>query len=307
MINQAINTLIDWIVIIASDLLMPIMIMALIGGLVFRGLIYYTISREAWFANELEKRASALLESLGRDQLASFFVTVKQLLEKNYYELFVVRSIMKRRKPDSVASLSDRLFLVQHGCARLVQATTKSVRFIRADGVKPRFLAIAKNVFENNRCFNRVFGAIPTGIINDILNILPGLFIVAGIFGTFLGIMRALPELGAMDLADAEGSKKLMDAFLLKAAYAMGSSILGIACSVTLTLFNTACSPEKVFVGAVNRFESVLSSIWERCAGNEIPENLTEFDEHKDSLEALAHQAVEKELTKKMPLMRNAS
>lgn len=307
MINQIINTVIDWIVIISGDILMPMMILMLTGGLIGRALIYFTISRESWFSDQLEKRANARFDANDIAPDASFYVTMKRLLEKNYYELFVVRSIMKRRRPDSVATLSDRLFLVQHGCARLVKSTLRQIRFLKYEGQPPRFLDISKNVFETNQCFNKLFGVIPTNLVNDVLNILPGLFIIGGIFGTFLGIMKGLPSLGGMDLADVEGSKKIMDEFLLKAAYAMGSSILGMVCSVVMTVANTALSPEKMFIAAVNRFEAVLSAVWMRCTHNEVPSNLGDFDEHKDSLEALAEQAVEQEATKKVPLIRDAS
>jgi hypothetical protein len=307
MINQIINTVIDWIVIISGDILMPLMILMLTGGLVGRALIYFTISRESWFSDQLEKRANARFDADDIAPDASFYVTMKRLLEKNYYELFVVRSIMKRRRPDSVATLSDRLFLIQHGCARLVKSTLRQIRFLKYEGQPPRFLDISKNVFETNQCFNKIFGVVPTNLVNDVLNILPGLFIIGGIFGTFLGIMKGLPSLGGMDLADVEGSKKIMDEFLLKAAYAMGSSILGMVCSVVMTVANTALAPEKIFITAVNRFEAVLSSVWMRCTHNQVPANLSDFDEHKDSLEALAEQAVEQEAAKKVPLIRDAS
>jgi hypothetical protein len=110
-----------------------------------------------------------------------------------------------------------------------------------------------------------------------------------------------------MDLADPEGSKKIMDAFLVKCSYAMATSSMGIICSVTFTLFNTMLSPEKLFVQSVNRFETVLGGLWLRCTDNESPKDMREFDEHKDSLEALAEQAVEKEIAKQVPGMKSAS
>ena len=63
-------------------------------------------------------------------------------------------------------------------------------------------------MFENNPCFRKVFGYIPISVSNDFLAVLPGLFIVGGIFGTFLGIMKALPELGGMEVSDAKRPKR---------------------------------------------------------------------------------------------------
>jgi hypothetical protein len=90
-----------------------------------------------------------------------------------------------------------------------------------------------------------------------------------------------------------------MDAFLLKTSYAMNSSICGIFLSVVSSLFNACFSPEKVFNRTVDRFETALSLLWSRSDSNELPMNMSGFDENKDAMEALAEQALEKALTKK--------
>ena len=64
---------------------------------------------------------------------------------------------------------------------------------------------MTKNVFDNNPNFKKVMGVFPVQASHDVLNILPGIFIIGGIFGTFLGIMAALPELANMELSDVEG------------------------------------------------------------------------------------------------------
>src|SRR5690606_32507757 len=218
--------------------------------------------------------------------------------EKCYYELFEVRAIMKRRKPDYVMSLADRLFLVQQGCARLVKDTLKQIRHLKHNGDHPKFLEVSKNVFQNNACFSKLFGIVPISVFNDVLNLLPGIFIISGIFGTFLGITDSLPMLGNINLDDIESSRKTMDEFLGRIAFAMHTSILGIFLSVAMTIVNTLLSPEKLFVSIVNRYETTLDSLWYRSENNELPQNEKQFDEHKDSFEALAEQALQKELAR---------
>jgi hypothetical protein len=297
--NGMINKVVDQIVVLSTDILMPMMLLVFLFGISLRVLIWFTVSREYWYTYEFSKRVHAFLEDKATRPDASFYVTLKRLMEKTYYELFEVRAKMMRRRPDAVRSLADRLFLIQHGCARLVRDTLKQVKWLRYDGQHPRFLEISKNTFENNGCFNKVFGVLPVSGFNDFLNALPGLFIVGGIFGTFLGIMQALPDLSTMDLTDVEGTKTIMDTFLLKVAYSMSTSIVGIIFSVCQQLLNTALSPEKTFVSTVNRFESSLNELWFRCKNNLLPEDLKDFDEHKDPLEALASEAVEKENDRK--------
>jgi hypothetical protein len=295
-LNTFSSKLVDFFVIWAADLLFPIMTLTWFGLIVARGLVFYTVKRQNWFAVEFEKRVLNFMDSQNPKDRYSFYVVVKRMLEKTFYELFEIRGIMKRRKLDYITEPSDRLFLISHGCARMVKDTLKELRYLRREDEKPQFLEISKSVIQNNASFSKLFGFIPIGPFNDWLSLIPGLFIVGGIFGTFLGIMQALPELGNMDLTDPEGAKLIMDGFLLKVAFSMGTSVVGIVYSVSSTLFNSWINPEKVFGSVVERYDRCLYRLWNRCDTNDIPENLPTFDEHRDPIEALAELAVEKEL-----------
>jgi len=301
MSRELVHGIIEFFVEFATDNLLPVMVFMWIGGFILRSLIYFTVKREDWFARQFEKRTQEFLdhENEHHDAPSSFYVVVKKLLEKTYYEIFEVRAILKRRKPDIVMTLSDRIFLIQHGCAILVKDTLKQIRYLKHEGTRPKLLEISKNVFMSNPCFSRVFGIFPSGMFNDVLNILPGLFIVGGIFGTFLGIMKALPELGGMDLENPEQTKMVMDAFLTKIAFSMQTSIIGIILSVAMTVFNTIVSPEKLFISIVERYENSLDNLWNLSKDNVIPSTLDKFDADKDPLEALAEEALNKELNKR--------
>ena len=108
------------------------------------------------------------------------------------------------------------------------------------------------------------------GMFNDLLNILPGLFVIGGIFGTFLGVMSALPELSHMDIANPEITKKVLDAFLLKLAYSMSTSIMGIMFSVGMTILNATMSPDGTYLSMVNKFTSSLEFLWNDTDTNEL-------------------------------------
>jgi hypothetical protein len=297
-VNSLITSIIDGIINFANDLLLPTMVLMFVGGVVLRLLIHYTIKREQWFAKAFEKRVYDYLHHHRDRKYTSFYVTTKMLLEKTYYELFIMRSVLKRRNPDVIMDKSDRIFLVQNGCARLVKDTLKHIQYFRYDMHRPNTKEITAQVFEKNPNFNNVLGYLPIGTFNEILNILPGIFIVGGIFGTFLGIMKALPELGAMDLADIEKTKQVMDHFLLKMSYSMITSILGIILNVAMTFLNALCNPGKVFVDIVERFNNALDTLWNACSDNLLPAEIPDFDEHKDPIEALAEDAVTKEVMK---------
>lgn len=279
-----------------SDSIYPLMFLGFGVTLVLKLLVIYTVKRQQWFAREFEKRIIKHLD--GRESSVpkgSFYLTCKKLLERSYYELFEVRGIMQRRNLDYLASPLDRLFAIQHGCARFVKDTLKEIRFLRHNGDNPRFLEISKSVMGGNPAFSRLFGWMPLGPLNDLLNLIPGLFIIGGIFGTFLGIMQGLPELGNLDLKDAAASKVVMDTFLIKIAFSIGTSVIGIFFSVLLSILYSVVQVEKLFVKIVDTYDRCLTRLWESSENNDIPHNIKSFDEHKDPIEALAQMAVEKE------------
>jgi hypothetical protein len=299
-VNDLISSILNGIMNVANDVLMPIMVLGFIGAVLLRVLIWMTIKREAWFAKAFEKRTFEYLLKTknAKKKYTSFYVTTKMLLEKTYYELFIMRAILKRRNPDIIMDKSDRIFLVQQGAARLVKDTLKHIQFFRYDQGRANTFDATVQIFEKNPQFNAVFGYLPIGTFNDVLNLLPGIFIVGGIFGTFLGIMGALPELGAMDLADIDKTKQVMDQFLVKMSYSMITSILGIILNIALTFMNAFMNPNKIFVDIVERYNNSLATIWNSCSDNLLPEQIPDFDEHKDPLEALAEDSVNKEYMK---------
>ena len=133
---------------VSTDLLMPLMVLGFLGAVSMRVLIYITIKKEQWFAKAFEKRThDYLLKMKKRDmklKYTSFYVTTKMLLEKTYYEIFMMRAILKRRNPDIITDKWDRVFLLQQGCARLVKDTLKHVQFF-------------KLIFDIRTCFVRDF------------------------------------------------------------------------------------------------------------------------------------------------------
>ncbi len=294
--QDLVQGLVDGVVVFATDLLMPVMAIFFIMAISLRCLIYYTVRREDWFSKEFTKRVKKFQDARTEAADQSFYVVCKRLLEITYYEVFEVRAIMKRRNPDAIMTVTDRIFLVQQGSARMVTDILKQIKYLKW-GERPKFLEISNSVLRNNPCFNRVFGIIPVGVFNDFLNTVPGLFIVGGIFGTFLGIMKALPELGGMNLSDVEGSKLIMDNFLLKISFSMSTSIIGIILSVTMSLANTFFSCEKAYMETVERLENELDTLWNMSSNNKLPSQVSTFEADRDPIEVLSEDLIAKELS----------
>lgn len=269
-------------------------------AVIVRVLIHFTVKRHEWFAIEFEKRVNQFVESQdpGEVQDVSFYVLSKRYLEKTYYEVFELRDRMQRRKPDRMMRVGDRVFLIKQGCAWLVKDILKQLKFLKWTQDTPKMLNITRTTFNHNPCFNRIFGIFPIGVMNDLVSILPGLFVVAGILGTFLGIKGGLVALGSMSVENLDATRKVMDHFLQEIAYAMGSSIVGITFSLLLHVVNTIFNPDRVFSSMMDRFESALDLLWYRSDNNNFPSNNVPFNEHREPSEALAEEAIKLETSK---------
>ncbi len=290
-------TMIDTMVVFSTYWLIPAMLCLFAVAILMRVLVYYTVKRQEWFAKEFDKRVDHFIDERNPQSDLSFYVITKRLLEKTYYELFRVRYTMKRRKPDFLMTISDRVFLVKQGAAFFVHDILKPLKHVKFNQANhPKLFSTTKKAFARNPSFNKVLGIFPTATINDLVNILPGVFIVLGVFGTFLGIMKALPNLGTMDLKDIEASKALMDQFLLKISFSMSTSLVGIVLSVIMSFMNAAMAPEKIFVTAVDRMEAALDALWHLSKDNELPNDLENFDENRDPEEVLAAQALNEDI-----------
>jgi hypothetical protein len=269
----------DNVIEVAAELVMPLMLLTFLASIVMRLLVWYTTRAELLFTQEFEKRVHRYFAAPGV-KLSSFHRTVRALLEKTYFESFELRNKYKRRNLDHITSVADRLFLVQDGAVRIVQDTLKQTKYLSKDGYPPKMLDITRGVFDNNPIFNRVLGIFPGGLVNELLNIMPGLFIIGGIFGTFLGIAKGLPELGNMDLGNLDATKHIMDGFLVKIAQSMIKSIIGIGLSVAMSLINTVLSPEGVYYNLVNRFSGSLDQLWNETKDNVVDPAEAPFDPH---------------------------
>lgn len=263
-------------------------------AVMFRTLIYFTVRRHEWFAREFEKRVNQEIdgEMPGKARNVSFYSLTKRQLERTYYEAFETRDRLIRRRGDSVMALSDRIFLIKPGCAWLVRDILKQVKFLKWTEETPKLSQITRATLHHNPCFNKVFGIIPISAMNDFLSILPGLFVVAGILGTFLGIKGGLSSLGGMNLTDLENTKSIMDGFLHEIAFAMASSIAGIVFSLAMHVWNTFLSPDRVYVSMVDRFEAALDLLWYRSNNNDFPNGEKQFMD-RDPMEALAEEALD--------------
>jgi hypothetical protein len=292
-------SILDIIFKLISNYLLNLMFIVFFVGAIVRFLIYFTVKRHEWFTNEFMKRIKFYMDSRKiTDPKMPFYITTKKLLERTYYEVFKVRSVMKRRRPDYVMDPMDRFFLVKQGSAWLIHEVLRQVRHFRTDK-EPKLHEMTKTVFQNNPCYSRIFGVLPVGILTEITNLLPGLFVIAGIFGTFLGIKAALPQLAGLDIENPTATKTAIASFLTAITFKMNSSIFGIIYSVFFSIMNSWLSPERIFINTVDSFENGLDIVWNLSDHSGQDSEVTNsFDENKDPMEALAEEYLKDEISK---------
>tara|TARA_R110002072_G_scaffold64203_3_gene159463 strand:- start:70673 stop:71596 length:924 start_codon:yes stop_codon:yes gene_type:complete len=129
----------------------------------------------------------------------------------------------------------------------------------------PNFNELTDRILEHDHNWNKLLGIFPFGPVSRLIDILPGLFVVFGIFGTFIGISMALPQIAEIDFNNMEASGLILQNFVKSVTYAMKTSIAGIMFSLLTTFLNTIAPVtglrRKTYKKITNCFENIWHSI----------------------------------------------
>ena len=242
--------------------LMPTMVSVFAVGVLLKMFIHYISRKQDIVSKEIEVRVVRHHDDeFPESKSLNFPNLTKYLLNRTFNEYFILRKQNRRRKLDRTSSFMDRLFYVDVAAQQLFDDTVKHAGLYQKDEM-PNAKAMANYAFTSNKYFNNLFGIIPLRVINQGLLVLPGIFIIAGIFGTFLGIVGGIPELKGMDPSNLEATKTVLGVFLDQMAFSMNTSIMGIFLSVCFTLINTLFSPKNLQKEAFTRYSHNLELIW---------------------------------------------
>ncbi len=262
MLDPISQFVVDYLLDFLSHAILPILVTCFFVATITRFAIFYVFYVQLAFTKAFEKRVFDYFAVQQKTEIKSFSDITKHILSRTYHEYFVMRDQYKRRNLDNIASVTDRIFLLPNACKKLSEDLIKRIRKFHARDQDPQFGDIAKFSLEGNPFFEKMMGLIPVQRAHEFLNILPSLFIIGGIFGTFIGISKGLPDLGMMDLSDISSTKKTMDIFLLKISQAMIKSIIGIGLSVSMNFLNTIFSPDSMYFSVISKFAGTLDFIW---------------------------------------------
>jgi hypothetical protein len=129
----------------------------------------------------------------------------------------------------------------------------------------PNYNELTERILEKDENWTKLFGFIPIAPISRLNDVLPGIFVVFGIFGTFIGISMALPEIANIDFNNLDKSGEVLTRFVLSVTFAMKTSIAGILFSLIMTMLNTLAPVRglrnKTFKKLSNCFENIWISL----------------------------------------------
>jgi len=262
--STTINQFVAGLIAYGTDNLMLLMIVVFVVGIVLRVLTYYLIKCEFNLSSGIETRTHRYLNQQYEEskRLKKFHDVVEFILKRTYEEMYVRRKkLLRKRKMDPSVAVLYQVFLVENGARSLIDDTLRQTRYHDV-GNPPDFRGISKFVFMSNPYFTKLWGVIPVGLTNSVLGILPSLFIIGGIFGTFLGISKGLPALKTIDPSDVAAAQATLGNFLESMTFAMNSSVVGIFLSVIFTIMNAFLSLNNTYLSLVDKYTQSLELLW---------------------------------------------
>ncbi|MCB9062120.1 MAG: hypothetical protein H6622_11410 [Halobacteriovoraceae bacterium] len=146
----------------------------------------------------------------------------------------------------------------------------------------PNFYDLTQRILEKDDQYNKLFSLFPIGPVSRLINVLPGLFVVLGIFGTFIGISMALPEIAKMDFSNLDGAGEILNSFVLRVTFAMSTSIAGIFYSLITTILNTLAPVKGLREKTNKQVANCFENLWKTIHGQKTIET-----ELKEALPAL--------------------
>ena len=221
---------------------------------------------EAYFSHFTRELSATIEEDKAKgekhDEIDSYLTNIlgrvnQTLPERNLRRDLKGRKTSTSKKEGSHYSLREYVGS-KHGM--IVSIQTESNVF--NSNVPPDFTQLTERVMNDDEHWSKIFGFIPIDGIVRMLDVLPTLFIVFGVFGTFIGISQALPEIANIDFNNLEDSGETLSQFVINVTFAMKTSIAGIFFSIILTMLNTIFPIDATRERTFEKVETSLQTLW---------------------------------------------
>ena len=255
-----------------GNYLVEFMMTLLSGALIFRYLAYrHSKDDEAYYSRFTRELDTCIDEDKQKfvkiddveTYLSNVLGRVNQKLPSNDLRFSKNKNITGRAQDLNEVKVDNRLSLGDY-----VGSKHGLIASIQAEGsvfncqVPPDFTELTDRVMNDDKNWTKLYGHIPIEGVSRTIDILPNLFIVFGVFGTFIGIAMALPEIANLDFNNLEGSGETLTKFVINVAFAMKTSIAGIFFSLILTFLNTFFPIQDKRERTFKKVETSLQILW---------------------------------------------
>ncbi len=126
----------------------------------------------------------------------------------------------------------------------------------------PNFSELTHRILGQDVHWTMILKRLPIDGVSRLIDIMPGLFVVFGVFGTFVGISMALPEIARIDFNNIDGSAETLSSFVRSTSYAMETSLAGIVFSVIMTVMNALFPIKDMRSRILKKVETSLQTLW---------------------------------------------
>jgi len=219
---------------------------------------YSSFTRELELNVEKDKEAGVRVGSIDK-YLAEILGRVSKSLPQRSVRFGSPKKEEVKDDQDGPKTLSLRDYVSgKQGLITNIQAESS----VFHNATTPNFTELTHRVMSQDPNWTKVMKHFPVDGVTRMIDILPGLFIVLGVFGTFIGISMALPEIAAINFDDLQASEQTINNFVLNVTYAMKTSIAGIFFSLMLTVLNTIYPIKETRVRVFKKVESSLQMLW---------------------------------------------
>lgn len=272
---------------VISSNLIPVMGVMLALALVLRLLVYTSGKRDNHYFKVFSDGMVKILENRPAERIDNISAWVTSLLHD-----------LSKRMPDrnirsSGPSLNENSTFREHekesfeefsqGKRSIIHSVKQNIDAFTSSH-PPNFYELTNRILNNDKKWTTILGFINLEKLSRMLDVLPGLFVVFGIFGTFLGITAALPLIAQIDMSNMDEATRVLNQFVEKVAFSMHTSITGIICSLILTVLNTLYPIAGVRVQVRKNLEYCFEFMWYKIHGESIPEGERQIVERLDKL-----------------------
>lgn len=271
--NVQVSDFITRLAAITADYQIPILLTVFAIALVAKFLTYFVIRSQLGWVRAFDLRVHRHMEGWydeTRPNELGFHGLVRHVLSRAFHEYYVMRHAgARRRKEDPFMHIINKVFLFETAGEQMVTDTLRQTRMMARYQERPQLENVTNFALTNNHYFNRALAFMPIASLNRVFAVLPSIFIITGILGTFLGITQGLPVLQEIDPAKPEEAQAVIQSFLSHVTFAMMSSVMGILLSIAFTIINAVMATRSAQQQIFDLYTQCLDTLWHSASSGE--------------------------------------